>query len=101
MTTVAAPTAGPTGYRASCTAPVWARLTGLLALPMAWLVLLYLVPIVLLFITAFWTTDSFTGATAADLHPRELPAGVRPQPAVPDDGPADPRGGGGGDGVWP
>ncbi len=40
---------------------VWARLTGLLALPMAWLILLYLVPIVLLFVTAFWTTDSFTG----------------------------------------
>lgn len=40
---------------------VWARLTGLLALPMAWLVLLYLIPIVLLFVTAFWTTDSFTG----------------------------------------
>lgn len=37
------------------------RLGGLLALPMAWLVLLYLVPMVLLFITAFWTTDSFTG----------------------------------------
>lgn len=40
---------------------VWARLTGLLALPMAWLILLYLVPIALLFVTAFWTTDSFTG----------------------------------------
>lgn len=40
---------------------VWARLTGLLALPMAWLVLLYLIPMVLLFVTAFWTTDSFTG----------------------------------------
>lgn len=39
----------------------WARVSGLLALPMAWLVLLYLVPIVLLFVTAFWTTDSFTG----------------------------------------
>ncbi|MFN8125537.1 MAG: ABC transporter permease [Candidatus Nanopelagicales bacterium] len=28
---------------------------------MAWLVLLYLVPIALLFVTAFWSTDSFTG----------------------------------------
>ena len=37
------------------------RLAGLLALPMTWLVLLFLVPMVLLFITAFWTTDSFTG----------------------------------------
>lgn len=37
------------------------RLTGLLALPMAWLVLVYLVPLGLLFLTAFWHTDSFTG----------------------------------------
>lgn len=42
--------------------PPWARLAGLLALPMTWLVALYLIPIVLLFVTAFWTTDSFTGA---------------------------------------
>lgn len=38
------------------------RLSGLLALPLTWMVLLYLLPIVLLFVTAFWTTDSFTGA---------------------------------------
>lgn len=37
------------------------RIAGLLALPMTWLVLLYVVPLVMLFITAFWTTDSFTG----------------------------------------
>jgi len=28
---------------------------------MAWLVLLYIVPLAMLFVTAFWTTDSFTG----------------------------------------
>ncbi|MBK6763806.1 MAG: ABC transporter permease [Micrococcales bacterium] len=28
---------------------------------MAWLVLLYIVPLAMLFLTAFWTTDSFTG----------------------------------------
>ena len=40
---------------------VWLRIAGLLTLPMAWLVLLYVIPLVMLFITAFWTTDSFTG----------------------------------------
>lgn len=38
------------------------RVVGLLFLPMTWLVLLYVVPLVMLFITAFWTTDSFTGS---------------------------------------
>ncbi|MEZ5186232.1 MAG: ABC transporter permease [Candidatus Nanopelagicales bacterium] len=38
------------------------RIAGLLALPMTWLMLLYVVPLVMLFITAFWTTDSFTGS---------------------------------------
>ncbi len=38
-----------------------ARVTGLLALPMTWMVLVYLAPLALLFVTAFWTTDSFTG----------------------------------------
>jgi putative spermidine/putrescine transport system permease protein len=42
---------------------VWLRITALLALPMAWIVLLYLVPLGLLFVTAFWTTDGFTGKT--------------------------------------
>ena len=37
------------------------RVAGLLALPMTWLVLVYLAPLALLFVTAFWTTDSFTG----------------------------------------
>ncbi len=39
----------------------WLRITGLLSLPMTWLVLLYVVPLAMLFVTAFWTTDSFTG----------------------------------------
>lgn len=38
------------------------RIGGLLSLPMTWLVLLYVLPLVMLFITAFWTTDSFTGS---------------------------------------
>jgi putative spermidine/putrescine transport system permease protein len=38
-----------------------ARVAGLLALPMTWMVLVYLAPLALLFVTAFWTTDSFTG----------------------------------------
>ena len=37
------------------------RVGGLLALPMTWMVLVYLTPLALLFVTAFWTTDSFTG----------------------------------------
>lgn len=37
------------------------RIIGLLSLPMTWLVLLYIVPLGMLFISAFWTTDSFTG----------------------------------------
>ena len=37
------------------------RVAGLLALPMTWMVLVYLTPLALLFVTAFWTTDSFTG----------------------------------------
>jgi putative spermidine/putrescine transport system permease protein len=40
---------------------VGVRIVGLLAAPMAWLVLLYIVPLAMLFLTAFWTTDSFTG----------------------------------------
>ena len=37
------------------------RIGGLLALPITWLVLLYIVPLAMLFVSAFWTTDSFTG----------------------------------------
>jgi putative spermidine/putrescine transport system permease protein len=37
------------------------RVTGLLALPMFWLVVAYLGSLALLFVTAFWTVDDFTG----------------------------------------
>ncbi len=40
---------------------VRARLAMLLAAPLTWLVLIYLAPLALLFVTAFWQTDSFTG----------------------------------------
>lgn len=43
-----------------------ARVAGLLALPMTWMVLVYLTPLALLFVTAFWTTDSFTGLIVRD-----------------------------------
>lgn len=36
------------------------RLAGLLSLPLLWLGVLYIGSLVLLFITAFWTTDTFT-----------------------------------------
>ncbi len=41
------------------------RLAGLLALPLAWLTLLYVVSLVLLLVTAFWVTDAFTGKLIA------------------------------------
>lgn len=41
---------------------VWLRGTAVLSLPLLWLVLVYLTPLAFLFVTAFWTTDSFTGA---------------------------------------
>ncbi|MFC6236362.1 ABC transporter permease [Longivirga aurantiaca] len=37
------------------------RVSALLALPMTWMLLIYLIPLALIFVTAFWTTDSFTG----------------------------------------
>ncbi|MFZ0160273.1 MAG: ABC transporter permease [Kineosporiaceae bacterium] len=40
---------------------VGARLALLLAAPLTWLVAVYLAPLGLLFLTAFWQTDSFTG----------------------------------------
>jgi putative spermidine/putrescine transport system permease protein len=40
---------------------VWLRVVALLTLPLGWLVLVYLVPLGLLFLTALWQTDSFTG----------------------------------------
>jgi putative spermidine/putrescine transport system permease protein len=61
MTTLATEQPPPRTWRAALHRAPWARVSGLLALPMAWMVLLYLIPMVLLFVTAFWTTDSFTG----------------------------------------
>jgi putative spermidine/putrescine transport system permease protein len=46
---------------------VWARLVALLALPLTWLVLIYLLPLALLFVTALWSTDSFTGLVVRQL----------------------------------
>jgi putative spermidine/putrescine transport system permease protein len=40
---------------------VWLRLVGLLAAPMFWLGVAYLGSLAALFVTAFWSTDSFTG----------------------------------------
>ncbi|MBL8929665.1 MAG: ABC transporter permease [Kineosporiaceae bacterium] len=40
---------------------VGARLALLLAAPLTWLIAVYLAPLGLLFLTAFWQTDSFTG----------------------------------------
>jgi len=39
------------------------RLGGLLAAPLAWLVVVYLGSLVILFLNAFWTRDAFTGRT--------------------------------------
>lgn len=38
------------------------RLAGLLSMPMLWLVVAYLGALLALFLTAFWTVDSFTGS---------------------------------------
>lgn len=43
-----------------------ARLTLLLAAPLFWLVVVYIVALALLLITAFWTVDSFTGEIRVD-----------------------------------
>ncbi len=56
MTTTASPPRGGFGYRHPR-----ARLAGLLAAPMAWLVVVYLGSLAALFLTAFWTVDDFTG----------------------------------------
>ncbi len=40
----------------------WLRLTGLLSLPMAWLVVAYLGSLTVMFIAAFWSINDFTGA---------------------------------------
>jgi putative spermidine/putrescine transport system permease protein len=42
------------------------RLGGLLSLPLGWLLLIYLIPLFLLFVTAFWSVDSFTFSVVRD-----------------------------------
>lgn len=44
----------------------WLRLSALLAAPMFWLVVVYLASLGALFVTAFWSTDSFTSAILRD-----------------------------------
>jgi putative spermidine/putrescine transport system permease protein len=39
----------------------WLRLTGLLSLPMAWLVVAYLGSLAVMFVAAFWSINDFTG----------------------------------------
>jgi putative spermidine/putrescine transport system permease protein len=56
MTTMTTAPRGGFGYRHPRM-----RLTGLLAAPMAWLVVIYLGSLAALFLTAFWTVDDFTG----------------------------------------
>lgn len=46
---------------------VWLRISALLALPLGWLLLVYLVPLALLFVTALWQTDSFTGRVVREV----------------------------------
>lgn len=55
-TTTATAPRGGFGYRHPR-----ARLAGLLAAPMAWLVIVYLGSLAALFLTAFWTVNDFTG----------------------------------------
>ncbi len=43
------------------------RLTALLTAPMIWLGLVYIVALLLLLVTAFWSVDSFTGEIKTDL----------------------------------
>jgi len=38
----------------------WMRITGLLSLPLTWLVGFYIVSLALLLVTAFWFIDPFT-----------------------------------------
>jgi putative spermidine/putrescine transport system permease protein len=51
---------------------VGARLALLLAAPLTWLVAVYLAPLGLLFLTAFWRTDSFTGLIERRLTVRNI-----------------------------
>ena len=48
----------------------------LLVPPMAWLVVAYLGSLAVLLVSAFWSTNSFTGAVVRQLHHRELRPGV-------------------------
>ena len=66
--TAAPPTAAPArapsvvrGVASFLHRHVWLRVVGLLTLPLGWLLLVYLVPLGLLFLTAVWKTNSFTG----------------------------------------
>jgi putative spermidine/putrescine transport system permease protein len=56
---------GAPGLRIRLSAAVfrraWLRAVLLLGAPAAWFVLIYLLSLVILFVSAFWTTDSFTG----------------------------------------
>ena len=70
MATTAPPTRAGTGPVRRLQSALYRRpglrVGGLLALPMTWMVLVYLTPLALLFVTAFWTTDSFTGLIVRD-----------------------------------
>ena len=44
----------------------WLRAAALLSAPLAWFVLLYLAALAVLFISAFWTLDTFTGKVVHD-----------------------------------
>ena len=52
---------------------VWLRLSVLLAAPMFWLLVVYVASLAALFITAFWTTDSFTSEIIRDWNLDNLP----------------------------
>ena len=57
--------------RRCCTASPRLRLAGLLAPALLWLVLLYLVPLGLLLVTAFWTPTASPARITYDVHHRE------------------------------
>ena len=75
MTVLAPPPVRPNALRrvqAGLHRRAWARVAGLLALPVTWLVLVYLVPLGLLLLTALWRTDSFTGLLVRELSLRNF-----------------------------
>ncbi|MEA2210571.1 MAG: putative spermidine/putrescine transport system permease protein [Solirubrobacteraceae bacterium] len=66
MATSAATPSGPPGglalrVSAALFRRAWLRAVLLLGAPGAWFVLIYLLALVILFVSAFWTVDSFTG----------------------------------------